>query len=123
MGLAAFWTHTDRGTRDMDRITSASELLRCGEIAGILTRDAWGKSRKGLCHAPTAQAYTTALWPVVCVADGCNSTSGGALLLFYLSLGGHKNTLFHSTAKPTSTVYTHTHTQTKVMHLFKVAQQ
>ena len=36
----------------------------------------------------------------VCVTDGCNSTSGGALLLFYLSPGRHKNTLFHSTNKP-----------------------
>lgn len=45
MALAAFWKHTHRGTQALDQITSASELLRCGQIAGILTRDVWGKSQ------------------------------------------------------------------------------
>lgn len=90
MGLTQFWTHAHRGTKDLDRITPASELLRCGEIAGILTRGLWGKSQTGLSYAPTTGAYTTSLWPVVCDADGCNSTSGRALLLFYLSPGRRK---------------------------------
>lgn len=70
-------------------------------VLRILTQDVWGNSRKGLCHAPTAQAYRTALWPVVRATGGCNSASGRALLLFYLPLGKHKNTLFCSTVKPT----------------------
>lgn len=86
-------------------------------VLRILTQDVWGKSRKGLCHAPTTQAYRTALGPVVRVTGGCNSTSDRALLLFYLSLGKHKNTLFCSTVKPTDC------THSKVVHLLPVSQQ
>lgn len=71
---------------DTDWITSASWLLRCVENAD--TRRL-GRNRRKACAVPplTTQAYKTALWPVVHVTDGRNSTSGEATFII-LSLSG-----------------------------------
>lgn len=93
MGLAAFCKPKERHTRRQS--TSASELLRC--VVNTDTRRLGKITGRPVPFTPTTQAYRTALWPVVRVLDGCNSTSGRALLLFYLSPGRDKNTFFFAT--------------------------
>lgn len=85
MGLAAF---SNNHTREKTR--TGSHLPRgYSGVLRMLTQDVWGETTEKACAVPppTTQAYKTALWPTVHVADRCNSTSGKATFAI-LSLSG-----------------------------------